>query len=61
MYIGGIKVQNYKSDFNFSSGNGYLKKGCFFLLTKFEVIEMSINLKLKRFNYLMVDCKTEEL
>lgn len=36
-------------------------KRVFFLLTKFEIIEMSINFKIKRFNYLIVVCKIEEL
>ena len=39
---------------------GVYKKSDSFLLTKFEIIEMSINFKLKRFNYLMLVCKIEE-
>lgn len=39
---------------------GVYKKSDSFLLTKFEIIEMSIKFKLKRFNYLMLVCKIEE-
>ena len=49
MYIRGIKVQDYKRYLNFLVEIGIYKKGDSFFLTKFEIIEMSTNFKLKRF------------